>query len=133
MHSKFGGQIFGFDIDQNGTEGVLSEAKGLNNGDVLAAVETFDQATGKILTVVGETRTQDNFLTLGIVGTSVGLVEREHVTGLFVDEADLRRTESAELEQVHEHVEGAFDRRSNHSRGQPQSGRRRDRHHCLRQ
>jgi hypothetical protein len=84
VHSKFGGQIFGFDIDQNGTEGVLSEAKGLNNGDVLAAVETFDQATGKILTVVGETRTQDNFLTLGIVGTSVGLVEREHVTGLFV-------------------------------------------------
>ncbi len=29
VHSKFGGQIFGFDIDQNGTEGVLSEAKTL--------------------------------------------------------------------------------------------------------
>ena len=27
VKSKFGGQIFGFDIDQNGTEGVLSESK----------------------------------------------------------------------------------------------------------
>ena len=43
VHSKFGGQIFGFDIDQNGTEGVLSESQDLNNGNVLAAVETFDQ------------------------------------------------------------------------------------------
>jgi len=84
VHSKFGGQIFGFDIDQNGTEGVLSEDKLLNNGNVLAAVETFDQATGKILKVVGETETQDNFVTMGVVGTSVGLVEREHVTGLYV-------------------------------------------------
>jgi hypothetical protein len=84
VHSKFGGQIFGFDIDQNGTEGVLSEDKTLSNGDVLAAVETFDQATGKILDVVAKTETADNFLTLGIDGTSVGLVEHEHVTGLYV-------------------------------------------------
>jgi hypothetical protein len=27
VHSQFGGQIFGFDIDQHGTEGVLSEAQ----------------------------------------------------------------------------------------------------------
>jgi len=84
VHSKFGGQIFGFDIDQNGTEGVLSEAKTLANGNVLAAVETFDQATGKILNVAGEPKTKDDFLTLGVVGTSVGVVEREHVTGIFV-------------------------------------------------
>ena len=45
VHSKFGGQIFGFDIDQNGTEGVLSEAQDLGGGKVLAAVETFDQKT----------------------------------------------------------------------------------------
>ena len=43
VHSKFGGQIFGFDIDQNGTEGVLAEAQTLPDGHVLAAVETFDQ------------------------------------------------------------------------------------------
>lgn len=84
VHSKFGGQIFGFDIDQNGTEGVLSEARTLANGNVLAAVETFNQASGKVLSVVAKTETQDDFLTLGIAGTSVGLVEREHVQGIFV-------------------------------------------------
>ena len=78
VHSKFGGQIFGFDIDQNGTEGVLSEAAFLANGNVLAAVETFDQTTGKILDVLAKTETQDDYVTLGIVGTSVGLVEHEH-------------------------------------------------------
>ncbi|HEV2397853.1 MAG TPA: hypothetical protein VGS27_12980 [Candidatus Sulfotelmatobacter sp.] len=79
VHSKFGGQIFGFDIDQNGTEGVLSEARTLANGNVEAAVETFDQKTGKILAVLVRTQTQDDFITLGVVVTSVGLVEHEHV------------------------------------------------------
>ncbi len=84
VHSKFGGQIFGFDIDQNGTEGVLSEAQDIGGGNVLAAVETFDQASGKILKVVDEIKTKDDFLTLGIVGTNVGLVEREHVGTIYV-------------------------------------------------
>ena len=78
VHSKFGGQIFGFDIDQNGTEGVLSESQDLTNGNILAAVETFDQKTGKILKVLIKTKTQDDFVTNGIVGNSVGLIEREH-------------------------------------------------------
>jgi hypothetical protein len=86
VHSEFGGQIFGFDVDQHGTEGVLSEAQTMANGNVLAAVETFDQATGKILKVISKTETQDDFLTIGIAGNSVGLVEREHVQGLFVTE-----------------------------------------------
>src|SRR5579863_5817393 len=81
VHSQFGGQIFGFDVDQNGTEGVLSEAQDLGGGKVLAAVETFDQPSGKILKVVSKIETKDDFLTLGITGGSVGLVEREHVTG----------------------------------------------------
>jgi hypothetical protein len=84
VHSKFGGQIFGFDIDQNGAEGLLSEARDLAGGNVLAAVETFDQATGQILQVVARTQTQDDFITLGVVGNSVGLVEREHVQGIYV-------------------------------------------------
>jgi len=86
-HSKFGGQIFGFDIDQNGTEGLLAEAKTLSNGNVLAAVETFDQATGKILSVVELTQpshSQDDFITLGVVGNSVGLFEHEHVSRFTV-------------------------------------------------
>ena len=41
VHSKFGGQIFGFDIDQNGTEGVLSEALLQSNGTVQAAVQNL--------------------------------------------------------------------------------------------
>ncbi|MGA3090944.1 MAG: hypothetical protein ABSD75_20240 [Terriglobales bacterium] len=85
VHSQFGGQIFGFDIDQNGSEGVLSEAQALNNGKVLAAVETFDQASGKILKVITKLETGDDFLTLGVVGSSVGLVEHEHVKGIYVN------------------------------------------------
>ncbi len=84
VNSQFGGQIFGFDIDQNGTEGVLSEAQDIGGDKVLAAVETFDQATGKILKVVKKIETKDDFLTMGIFGTSVGLVEREHVQGIYV-------------------------------------------------
>jgi hypothetical protein len=83
VHSKFGGQIFGFDIDQNGTEGVLSEAQTLSRGNVLAAVETFDQTTGNILKVEAKTQTQDDFVTLGVVGSSVGLVEHEHVVSFL--------------------------------------------------
>src|SRR5271165_3366228 len=78
VHSKFGGEIFGWDIDQKGTEGILSEAVTMSNGNILAAVETFDQTTGKILSVVSRTETQDDFVTEGVVGSSVGLVEHEH-------------------------------------------------------
>ena len=84
VHSQFGGQIFGFDIDQSGTEGILSESQDIGGGKVLAAVETFDQATGQILSVIQKLESKDDFLTMGIVGTSVGLVEREHVKGIFV-------------------------------------------------
>lgn len=83
VHSKFGGQIFGFDIDQNGTEGVLAEAQTLSGGNVEAAVETFDQRTGKILAVLIKTLTQDDFITLGVVGNSAGLIEREHVVSFL--------------------------------------------------
>ncbi len=83
VHSKFGGQIFGFDIDQNGTEGLLSESQTLANGHVLAAVETFDQKTGNIVAVVTMTETTDDFLTQGIVGNSVGLIEHEVEGSLF--------------------------------------------------
>jgi hypothetical protein len=83
IHSKFGGQIFGFDVDQNGTEGVLAEAKSLANGNVIAAVETFDQTSGEILNVLVKTQTMDDFVTLGITGTSVGLIEHEHVIKLL--------------------------------------------------
>jgi len=84
VHSALGGQIFGFDIDANGTEGLLTEAQTLANGNTLNAVETFDQATGQILQIVKQSETKDEDVTLGIVSKSVGLVEHDHVTGIFV-------------------------------------------------
>ena len=83
VHSKFGGQIFGFDIDQNGTEGVLSESRIVGSQD-MAAVETFDQATGTIIKVVKKILSKDDFVTFGVTGTSTGLVEREDVKTLYV-------------------------------------------------
>jgi hypothetical protein len=78
VQSKFGGQIFGFDIDQASNEGILCEAQTLDNGDTFAAVETFNQKTGAIIRVLKKTQTKDDFVTLGVVGNSVGLIEREH-------------------------------------------------------
>ena len=86
VQSAFGGQIFGFDIDQSGTnEGVLTESQDVGKGGrFLSAVETFDQNTGAIVSVVKKITGKDDFVTLGVVGTSVGLVEREHVKGIYV-------------------------------------------------
>ena len=89
VQSQFGGQIFGFDIDQAGTEGVFAESHRLDDGRVLAAVETFDQTTGAIVKVIKKITTHDDdFITLGVTGNSVGLIELEHVAGTF----DVRRT-----------------------------------------
>jgi hypothetical protein len=82
VQDRFGGQILGFDIDQASDEGILSEYRNLNNGNVLAAVETFNQTTGQILKVIVRTHRHDDFATLGVVGNSVGLVEREHPVSL---------------------------------------------------
>jgi hypothetical protein len=49
LTTKDGGQIFGFDIDQDGDDGVLASAQTIDSqGDVLVSVETFNQDTGKI-------------------------------------------------------------------------------------
>ena len=50
------------------------------------ALETFDIRTGEIIRVVRQQLDSKNdYVTLGIVGSHVGLVEFEHVTSLFVD------------------------------------------------
>ena len=43
-----GGQIFGFDIDQNGNDGVLTSASYTE-----ISVQTFDETTGKIAKTIG--------------------------------------------------------------------------------
>ena len=49
LSTRDGGQIFGFDIDQNTEDGVLASSRTIDGqGDVQASVETFDQNSGKI-------------------------------------------------------------------------------------
>ena len=56
VQSQFGGQIFGFDIDQASNEGILCEAQTLENGRTHAAVETFSQTTGRLSGSLGRPR-----------------------------------------------------------------------------
>jgi hypothetical protein len=127
VHSKFGGQIFGFDIDQNGTEGILSEAQALSGGDVLAAVETFDQASGKIISVVAKTQTQDDFVTFGVVGRSVGLVEHEHEISFLHLQRLFNVLNPLSFQQGHRHMEAPAENRFCGGTGKPQPGRH---HEC---
>jgi len=79
VRPKFGGQMSGYDIDQNGTEGVLAEQATLKDGNILTAVETFDQKTGKIIKVVSKKISQfDDDIVEGIVGNSTAVLLREN-------------------------------------------------------
>jgi hypothetical protein len=85
VHTALGGFILGYDIDQNGTEGVLAESLVLSDGSYDVAVESFDQTTGAILNTIAEQKeTKNDFIAWGVVGTSVGLIEEEKSKGLFV-------------------------------------------------
>jgi WD40 repeat protein len=87
VHSALGGDIYGYDVDHDGTEGTLAEAAPHGDGKWDIAIETFDQKTGKIIKVLKQINgTADNFVTLGIFGHGVALFERErekkHVLGV---------------------------------------------------
>src|SRR5579872_7582517 len=43
VHTALGGFILGYDVQQDGTEGLLAESFALAGGQDNAAVETFDQ------------------------------------------------------------------------------------------
>ena len=82
VHTALGGEILGFDIDQNGTEGVLAEYVSLGGGKNNVAVETFDQATGNITKVVKEQDdTYNDFVALGVAGKHTGVVMYERSDG----------------------------------------------------
>jgi hypothetical protein len=86
VHTALGGFILGYDIDQHGHEGLLSEALTLPDGRHSIAVETFDQKTGAITSIVRQIDdTKHGFATLGVFARHVGLVEFEHVSKIFVD------------------------------------------------
>lgn len=80
LHTADGGQVFGFDVNQRGNDGLLGSAKDVGTqGHVQASVETFNQTTAKITKVIVSTRTMDDWVTAGIVGNDVGLILHEHV------------------------------------------------------
>ena len=71
-----GGQIYGFDVDQNGTDGVLASARTIDSkGDVRASMQTFDQTTVKITkTFARYEGLRTSYAVDGIFAGDVGLV-----------------------------------------------------------
>lgn len=80
VHPKLGGFILGYDVDQGGTKGSLSEFLTLQNGNSNVATEVFDQSTGKITVVAEKTNTQDDYVTEGIFN-HIGLIDFQTVVG----------------------------------------------------
>ena len=71
---------FGFDVNENGDDGIIDDAVSLSNGGLKSAIETFDINTGKITKIVKMlvSKTSNNELvTFGIGGNDVGLVDEE--------------------------------------------------------
>ncbi len=75
LNTKDGGQIFGFDINQNGDDGVLTSAQDAGGGAFLVSVETFDQNSGKITKSFARDRgTRNDYNGDGIFAGDVALV-----------------------------------------------------------
>ncbi|HYL27729.1 MAG TPA: hypothetical protein VEW74_07825 [Candidatus Nitrosotalea sp.] len=75
LSTSDGGQIFGFDVDQNGKEGVLASA---SYTDI--SVQTFDETTGKISKTFGvktgkAVQKGDDYVADGIFAGDVALVD----------------------------------------------------------
>jgi hypothetical protein len=69
-----GQEIYGFDIDQNGNDGVLSTA-GYQGSNLVVSVETFDQDTGKITkTFATKDSAKNSYSVDGIFSGDVGLI-----------------------------------------------------------
>ena len=76
LSSKDGGQIYGFDINQNGDDGVLASAADTSQPGVFkVSVETFDQNTGKITkSFANFTGTTNSYAVDGVFAGDIGLV-----------------------------------------------------------
>lgn len=69
-----GGQIYGFDIDQNGEDGVLASA-GYSGNTFFVSVQTFDEDTGKITkTFATKNSARNSYGVDGIFTGDVGLI-----------------------------------------------------------
>ena len=78
LTSAHGGQIFGFDVNQKGSDGLLSESQGSGGKP---AIETFNLKTAKITKIVKtlNANPNDDFVTFGILGNDVGFVDEQRV------------------------------------------------------
>ena len=80
LSSANGGQIFGFDVNQNGTDGIIDDALVMPDGSLKSAIETFDINTAKITKTVKTLLSPDEdqeLVTFGIGGNDVGLVDEQ--------------------------------------------------------
>jgi hypothetical protein len=79
--SKFGGPIFGWAIDENGSDGLLSEVTPPSGNPYTSIVETFDQTTGKITKVVAKEGSGPSgsreLVVDAILANDVGLIDDE--------------------------------------------------------
>jgi len=83
LTSKFAGQIFGWGIDENGTDGVLTEVVPGSGNSFTSIVEAFDQPTAQIKKVVrkqfsGPSGNRE-LAVEGILSNDVGLVDYERL------------------------------------------------------
>jgi hypothetical protein len=94
--SQFGGQIFGWDMNQNGNDGLLTETV-LGGSEVVNAIETFDESTGEITKVV-QKRERPNAnvepVVDAVAGNDVGIIDVERD---FVVRSRLERDDDFDL------------------------------------
>jgi hypothetical protein len=76
LSTKDGGQIYGFDVNQSGDDGILASAADTQQPGVYkVSVETFDQNTGKITkSFANYTGTKNSYAVDGIYAGDVALV-----------------------------------------------------------
>jgi hypothetical protein len=88
LTSKFFGQIFGWGIDENGTDGVLTEVVPGSGNSFTSIVEAFDQPTAQIKKVVRKQYSGPSgnreLVVEGILANDVGLVDDERLYPNFV-------------------------------------------------
>jgi hypothetical protein len=85
VSSMFGGPIYGWAIDENGTDGLFTEAP-LSGPALVSTIETFDQTTGKIAKVVVRQRSKKENHELfadAILANDLGLIDDERDQNLI--------------------------------------------------
>ena len=88
LTSKFSGQIFGWGIDENGTDGVLTEVVPGMGNSFTSIVEAFDQPTAQIKKVVRKQNSGPSgnreLAVEGILANDIGLIDDERLYPNFV-------------------------------------------------